>query len=69
MIDLTEKFTDMDMLQDYEKDTRMAAQTFVMIAGEIQDPKLRKIMLKAAEMAVQSQDNFATLITKRGDTP
>ena len=66
---MTEKFTDMDMLQDYEKDTRMAAQTFVLIAGETQDPKMRKILLKAAEMAAQSQDNFAALITKRGDTP
>lgn len=66
---MSEKFTDMDMLQDYEKDTRMAAQSFIMIAGEAQDPKLRKIMLKAAEMAAQSQDKFAALITKRGDTP
>ncbi len=66
---MAEKFTDMDMLQDYEKDTRMAAQTFMIIAGEAQDPKMRKILLKAAEMAAQSQDNFASLITKRGDTP
>lgn len=66
---MTEKFTDMDMLQDYEKDTRMAAQSFIMIAGEAQDPKLRKILLKASEMAAQSQNNFASLITKRGDTP
>ncbi len=66
---MPEKFTDMDMLQDYEKDTRMAAQTFMMIAGETQDPKMRKMLLKAAEMAAQAQDNFAALITKRGDTP
>ncbi len=66
---MTEKFTDMDMLQDYEKDTRMAAQTFMMIASETQDPKMRKLLLKASEMASQSQNNFAALITKRGDTP
>ncbi|MFZ5641899.1 MAG: hypothetical protein ACOY4Q_14575 [Bacillota bacterium] len=66
---MTEKFTDMDMLQDYEKDTRMASQTFMMIANETQDSKMRKILLKAAEMAAQSQSNFSSLITKRGDTP
>lgn len=68
-MNMTEKFTDMDMLQDYEKDTRMASQTFMMIANETQDSKMRKILLKAAEMAAQSQDRFSSLITKRGDTP
>lgn len=66
---MTEKFTDMDMLQDYEKDARMAAQTFMIIAGETQDAKMRKMLLKAAEMAAQSQDNFASMISRRGDTP
>ncbi len=63
------KFTDMDMLQDYEKDTRMAAQSFMVIANELQDPKLRKLMLKAVEGAAESQARFSHLISQLGDTP
>lgn len=63
------KFTDMDMLQDYEKDARMAAVGYSLIETEIVDPNLRKIMGKAAATAVKSQQKFADLILKKGDRP
>lgn len=63
------KFTDMDMLQDYEKDTRMAAVAYALIETEIIDPNLRKIMAKAAASAAQSQQKFLKLIIKKGDRP
>ncbi|TYO94499.1 spore coat protein [Desulfallas thermosapovorans] len=63
------KFTDMDMLQDYEKDTRMAALAYALVETEIIDPNLRKIMGKAAASAAQSQQKFLNLIIKKGDRP
>ncbi|KAF1085476.1 hypothetical protein SPSYN_01618 [Sporotomaculum syntrophicum] len=63
------KFTDMDMLQDYEKDTRMAAIAYALVETEIIDPNLRKIMSKAAASAARSQKNFMELIIKKGDRP
>jgi len=62
-------FTDMDMLQDYEKDTRFAAIGFVTMASEIQDPKVRSAFLTAADAAMASQKTFSELIVKRGDRP
>ncbi|SFQ95234.1 spore coat protein [Desulfoscipio geothermicus] len=63
------KFTDMDMLQDYEKDARMAAMAYAIIETEIIDPDLRKIIAKAAGAAAKSQQKFADLIIKKGDRP
>lgn len=59
------KFTDMDMLQDYEKDTRLAAMAYMLIKTDIHDPDLRKIMGKAAIVAASSQQKFADLIIKK----
>ncbi len=63
------KFTDMDMLQDYEKDARMAALAYALIQTEIIDPTLRKIIAKASQEAAESQQKAANLILSRGDRP
>ncbi|WP_066637187.1 spore coat protein [Desulfolucanica intricata] len=61
--------TDMDMLQDYEKDARLAAQAFSLAETEIIDPNLRKLIRTAASAAADSQEKFAQLIIKKGDRP
>lgn len=38
------KFTDMDMLQDYEKDARMAVIAYSLIQTEIFDEALRSLL-------------------------
>ncbi len=63
------KLTDMDMLQDYEKDTRLAAIGFITMASDAQDPELKSTFLQAAESAMRSQRKFASLISQRGDRP
>jgi len=63
------KFTDMDMLQDYEKDARMAALAYSLIVTEIIDPDLRKLIGTMAAAAAKSQEKFANLIIKKGDRP
>jgi len=63
------KFTDMDMLQDYEKDSRMAALACSLIETEIIDPNLRKLIAATATAAAKSQEKFANLIIKKGDRP
>lgn len=63
------KFTDMDMLQDYEKDARMAVLAYSLIETEIIDGTLRKIIHKGAEAAAESQKRAADLIMARGDRP
>lgn len=63
------KFTDMDMLQDYEKDARMAVIAYTLIQTEIFDEALRKLVSSAASEAAKSQKIFADLILARGDRP
>jgi hypothetical protein len=63
------KFTDMDMLLDYEKDTRMAAMAYAIIQTEIIDPNLRTLFGKIAVEAAESQKKAANLILSRGDRP
>ncbi|WP_227764431.1 hypothetical protein [Zhaonella formicivorans] len=63
------QFSDMDMLQDYEKDTRMAALAYALIQTEIMDSTLRTIIAKAANEAAASQKKAADLIMARGDRP
>ncbi|MEW6727299.1 hypothetical protein ACP3TJ_03755 [Desulforudis sp. 1088] len=63
------KFTDMDMLQDYEKDARMAALAYALIQTEIMDNTLRTIMGRAVGEAAASQKKAAELILSRGDRP
>lgn len=62
-------FSDMDMLQDYEKDTRMAALAFALIQTEILDNTLRMLIAKASDEAAKSQRLTADLILSRGDRP
>jgi len=61
--------TDMDMLQDYEKDTRMATVAYSLIETEIIDPDLRKLIRLGANSAANSQDKFSKLIIRKGDRP
>ena len=63
------KFTDMDMLQDYEKDARMAAMAYALVETELIDQDLRKLMGKAAASAAKSQQKFSDLILRKGDRP
>ncbi|MGI6552795.1 MAG: hypothetical protein ACOX37_07120 [Bacillota bacterium] len=63
------RFTDMDMLQDYEKDARMAVVAYSVIQTEILDETLRKLVANAANEAAKSQKIFAELILARGDRP
>ncbi len=63
------KFTDMDMLQDYEKDARMAVIAYSLIQTEIFDENLRKLVAATASEAAKSQKIFADLILARGDRP
>mgnify|MGYP000858966861 CR=1 FL=1 len=63
------KFSDMDMLQDYEKDTRMAALAYSLIQTEVLDNQLRKLFKIASDEAAKSQQIFSNLIIERGDRP
>lgn len=63
------KFNDMDMLQDYEKDTRMAVIAFSLIETEIMDTALRAVIHKGAEGASKSQKKASDLILSKGDRP
>ncbi|MFZ5945070.1 MAG: hypothetical protein ACOYVD_13280 [Bacillota bacterium] len=63
------KFTDMDMIQDYEKDARMAVLAYSLIQTEVIDPKLRLIMSEASDQAAKAQKDAADLILSRGDRP
>ena len=61
------KFTDMDMLQDYEKDARMACLSFALIQTVIIDHTLRRMFSRAADEAAVSQQKAMNLILSRGD--
>ncbi len=63
------KFTDMDMLQDYEKDARMAVIAYNLIKTEIVDSDLRKLIGDMGIAASKSQEKFADLIIRKGDRP
>jgi hypothetical protein len=63
------QLSDMDMLQDYEKDARMAVLAYSIIQTEIIDPTLRKIIAKASSEAAKAQQKTANLILSRGDRP
>jgi len=63
------KFTDMDMLQDYEKDARMATLAYAIIETEVIDTTLHTIFRKIANEAAASQKRAANLILARGDRP
>jgi hypothetical protein len=63
------QLSDMDMLQDYEKDARMAVLAYSIIQTEIIDPKLRQIITKAGSEAAKAQEKAADLILSRGDRP
>jgi spore coat protein CotF len=63
------KFTDMDMLQDYEKDARMAVIAYSIMATETLDPALRQLFQTMSSSANESQARTAQLILKKGDRP
>lgn len=59
----------MDMLQDYEKDTRMAVLAYALVQTEITDPALRRIVNTLGNESAASQKVTADLILARGDRP
>ena len=61
--------SDMDMLQDYEKDARMATVAYALIQTEIIDPTLRQLIGRAGDAAAKAQEKAANLILSRGDRP
>ena len=63
------KFMDMDMLQDYEKDTRMAAMAYTLIEMEIMDTTLRRLIHEGNVASLKSQKQAANLILSMGDRP
>lgn len=63
------KFTDMDMLQDYEKDARMAVIAYTIMATDTQDRVLRSLFQSMAGSAGESQAKTAAMILKKGDRP
>ena len=63
------KFMDMDMLQDYEKDTRMAALGYTLIEMEIMDMTLRRLIHEGNVATLNSQKKASDLILSLGDRP
>lgn len=63
------QLSDMDMLQDYEKDARMATLAYALIQTEIIDPTLRQVIRRASNEAAKAQERAANLILSRGDRP
>ncbi|HHW14883.1 MAG TPA: hypothetical protein GXX28_08120 [Firmicutes bacterium] len=61
--------SDMDMLQDYEKDARMAALAYAIVETDIMDKQLRALVHKGYEAASKAQQAAASLIMARGDRP
>lgn len=61
--------SDMDMLQDYEKDARMAALAYAIVETDIMDKQLRVLIHKGYEAASKAQQAAANLIMARGDRP
>jgi len=59
----------MDMLQDYEKDTRMAVLAYAAVQTEILDPALRAMIGRASVESARSQQLAAQLILSRGERP
>lgn len=62
-------FTDMDMLQDYEKDTRMATIAYTLMQTDIIDPTLKNLFGTLRDKSAKSQEQAANLILSRGDRP
>lgn len=62
-------YTDMDMLQDYEKDTRMSAIAYTIFLTEVYDDKLRALLEQAVKGSITSQRKVSELICDRGDRP
>lgn len=63
------QFTDMDMLQDYEKDTRMAATAYRVAESDILDAELRMLIAKVGDAAAVSHKRTVDLILAKGDRP
>lgn len=61
--------SDIDLLQDYEKDSRAAVIMYAFAETEILGAKLRALIHKTRESASKSQKMAANLILARGDRP
>lgn len=63
------QLSDMDMLQDYEKDARMAMLAHAIIESDVMDKQLRVVVHKSFESAAKAQQEATNLIMARGDRP
>ncbi len=58
--------TDLDMLIDFEKDTRLAAIAYLSTAGEVHDPELKDLFLDFSKSSMKIQDKCTEFIKKIG---
>ena len=57
---------DIDMLVDFEKDTRLAAVAYLSTAGEVRDPELKDLFLEFSRTSMKMQDKCTELINMLG---
>jgi len=57
---------DLDMLIDFEKDTRLAAVAYLTTAGEAHDPELKDLFLDFSRSSVKLQDKCTEIIKSIG---
>ncbi|ADY56100.1 hypothetical protein Sgly_1803 [Syntrophobotulus glycolicus DSM 8271] len=60
------KYTDVDMLYDYEKDVAAAASGYITLATRVADEHLRDKYFKLANEAGKVHSKVSRLIEKRG---
>ncbi|HZW84160.1 MAG TPA: spore coat protein [Candidatus Deferrimicrobium sp.] len=57
---------DLDLLIDYEKDSRIASVAYLTSACEAHDPELKDVFLDFSKGAVKHQERFVEMIKKIG---
>ncbi|HEX3015885.1 MAG TPA: hypothetical protein VHQ46_05845 [Desulfobacteria bacterium] len=58
--------SDVDMLIDLEKDTRLAAVAYLSTAGEAHDPTLKDLFFDFSKGSMKHQEKCLDLIKKMG---
>lgn len=59
----------MEMLQDYEKDTRLSATSYQGFLMEVLDDALGDILAKGAEESIKSHKRVTRLLIELGEKP
>ncbi|MDA8442811.1 MAG: spore coat protein [Peptococcaceae bacterium] len=65
-MEIRSSMNDLDMLIDYEKDSRLAAVAYLSTAEEAHDPELKDLFLLFSNRAMKHQDNYLEMIKKIG---